>query len=99
MPLESFCWNIGRVEMMRQSVDTTTNRQDTTATTYSTQEQIKGQSHEKIAWKRDCQVIENNKEACPVCLVKISIKLIKNFSKILDRFSAAFGNAMLLARC
>jgi hypothetical protein len=33
MPLASFCWKEGRVEMMRQRVDTTTNRQDTTATT------------------------------------------------------------------
>jgi hypothetical protein len=33
MPLASFCWKEGRVEMMRQRVETTTNRQDTTATT------------------------------------------------------------------
>ena len=35
MPLSSFCWNCGRVEKMRQSVETTTNMQDTTATTWS----------------------------------------------------------------
>ena len=35
MPLSSFCWNWGRVEKMRQRVETTTNMQDTTATTWS----------------------------------------------------------------
>ena len=34
MPLASFCWKEGSVEMMRQRVETTTNRQDTTATTW-----------------------------------------------------------------
>ena len=33
IPFSSFCWNRGRVENMRHKVDTTTNIQDTTATT------------------------------------------------------------------
>ena len=39
-PLSSFCWNWGRVEKMRQRVETTTNMQDTTATTWSRGEVI-----------------------------------------------------------
>ena len=34
MPCSSLGWNLGRVEKMRQRVDTTTNMQETTATTY-----------------------------------------------------------------
>ena len=33
IPFSSFCWNRGKVENMRHKVDTTTNIQDTTATT------------------------------------------------------------------
>ena len=34
IPSSSLCWNLGRVEKIRQSVETTTNIQDTTATTW-----------------------------------------------------------------
>ena len=34
-PDPSFCWKAGRVENIRQSVDTTTNRQETMATTWT----------------------------------------------------------------
>ena len=33
IPFWSFCWNSGRVENIRQRVETTTNMQETTATT------------------------------------------------------------------
>ena len=36
IPFSSFCWNLGRVEKMRQRVETTTNIQETTATTWQT---------------------------------------------------------------
>ena len=35
IPFASFCWNLGKVEKMRHKVETTTNMQETTATTCS----------------------------------------------------------------
>ena len=52
MPLSSFCWNCGRVEKMRQSVETTTNMQDTTATTWSMEGSVIQAGNDPSPWQR-----------------------------------------------